>query len=134
MKTRLVALLLLVSNVAVAAEQCTKAVGVSAPCVGVALPTAWAIEGEKCRSVELPKCKAEASAVSMAKDVSITALTAELKIEKEHAKKLEDKLLNCVVPVQKPVEAPWYTSSWFLFGSGLVVGAGAVIGGIAAAK
>jgi hypothetical protein len=134
MKTKLTVLFLLIANVATAAEQCTKAQGVSVPCAGVVLPTAWAVEGEKCRSVELPKCKLEASAVSLAKDASITALVGEVRVEKEYSKKLEEKLMNCVVPVNKPVETPWYSSGWFLFGSGLVIGAGAVIAGVHASN
>jgi len=130
MKYKIVACALLVANASYAADQCTKAVGTNTPCAGVVLPTTWAIEGEKCRSVELPKCKAEATAIGLSKDASITALSAELDVERKHAKKLEERLLSCTVPVVKVEEVPWYKSSWFVFGAGFVLGAGTVIGGI----
>ena len=132
MKLRLIALLLLLTNTSYAAENCTKSVGVVTPCVGVLQPKDWAVGGQMCLEVDLPKCIAQAAAATAVKDASMTALTAELDIERQYTKKLEKKLLSYVVPPDEPRSegAPWYQSNWFIFGAGFVLGAGAVIGGV----
>lgn len=138
MKKIVVALLTVMAlpGVPVAAqERCLKASETKTPCLGVVLPTEWALEGEKCRSYDLPSCLIQVQKVTGESTAKMASLEAELALERTISKNLGRRLLECVSPTaEKLPETPWYQNGWVLFGAGLVVGAGVAIGGVAAAK
>lgn len=119
---------MLVSMPVAAQERCLRATETTTPCLGVLLPAEWALEGEKCRSYDLPTCKITAEKTASIKEAKIVFLEAEVALERSIAKTLEQKLHDCIAtPVVAVPKKSWYEQPWVLVGAGFVLGSGIVL-------
>jgi hypothetical protein len=110
-----------------AQERCLRASETSTPCLGVVLPAEWALEGEKCRSYDLPACHLLVQRTAGERDVRIGFLEAEVALERSINKELERKLRECIAPPIVEVRKHWYEQTWVLVGAGFVLGSGIVL-------
>jgi hypothetical protein len=106
--------------------------GQAVPCLeGVLFPPAWALEATRLRTVKVPELENELRLLRSTSTARVTAMTAELKLERRFSTE-QARLLTQALDTYQP--QAWYEHPGLWVVVGLVVGAAATVGIVHAVK